>query len=597
MSGMNSFPESPSAKGRNAPVTENPLIVQNDRTLLLEVDHPKFEEARDVLLRFAELVKSPEYVHTYRLTPISLWNAASSGMTFEQIMDALSSLSKYPVPENIPVQIGEWLHRYGRLVLNRENGRLVLRSDEPALFAEIVRQRNVKKYLAEVGKDGCSLLEWSRGQVKKECIDLGYPVVDRAGFTPGDPFPVRVRPTLQLRPYQDEAVSVFLNFEKTGGSGIITLPCGSGKTIVGISVLARLETRALILVTSITAARQWKRELLTWTDIREEDIGEYSGECKEIRPVTIATYQIMAYRPRRRSGNGGGEKSSAHSSSYGYGHGTARFVHLDRLGRQNWGLVLYDEVHLLPAPIFRFSSEVQSRRRLGLTATLIREDGREGDVFSLIGPKIYDVPWRVLERQGWIADASCTEIRVDLEENRRYTYAMQNRRSRFKTASVNPAKYEIVDTLLDIHRGESILVIGQYIDQLEHIAERFALPIITGKTPNREREDLYGRFRRGEIKTLVVSKVANFAVDLPDAAVLIQVSGIFGSRQEEAQRLGRIIRPKEGGKAYFYTVVTRNTVEIEFAEKRQLFLIEQGYSYEIEDGGRLKSAHASSGSE
>ena len=549
------------------PDHNKPLIVQSDRTILLEVNSPSFEEARDSLLRFADLEKSPEYIHTYRLTPVSLWNAASSGMGFDDIMGELMRFAKYEIPQNIAGQIRQWLLRYGRLTLLRKGEYLCLSSDDPALFLEMVEHRKIKRYVHRVLSPNCAvLLEWSRGQIKKECIDLGYPVIDRAGYAHGEPLPFSPRGDLTLRKYQLDAVGIFMNEERTGESGIVVLPCGSGKTVVGIGVMARICETTLILVTNITAARQWKQELLRKTTLQNGQIGEYSGEAKEIRLVTVATYQILTYRKRVDED----------------------FLHLSVLNRENWGLIIYDEVHRLPAPVFRFASEVQGRRRLGLTATLIREDGKEKDVFSLIGPKIFDVPWKVLERQGWISQAFCTEIRCDLPEKEHYTYALEDRRERFKRASLNVKKYGIVKHLLRAHRNDSILVIGQYIKQLEHIADDLKIPIITGKTKNTDRDVLYERFRKGEIKTLIVSKVANFAVDLPDANVAIQISGTFGSRQEEAQRLGRILRPKKKGRAHFYSVVTRNTEEDQYAEKRQLFLTEQGYSYEILDEKNLK---------
>jgi DNA excision repair protein ERCC-3 len=542
------------------PDPSHPLIVQGDNTLLLEVQNPLFEEARDSLLRFAELEKSPEYIHTYRLTQVSLWNAASSGMKSSDILSELKKFAKYEIPENISMQLEVWLSLYGRLFLSRVEEHLVLGSDDPGLFTEIIRNRRVRPYIYRIiDEKSAVLLEWSRGQIKKECIELGYPVVDRAGYVHGDPCELGFRQGVHLREYQKDAVSVFLNYEKSGGSGIIVLPCGAGKTLVGMGIMERIGERALILVTNITAARQWKRELLEKTSLREDEVGEYSGEVKEITPITIATYQILTYRRGKDED----------------------FLHLATLNGQNWGLVVYDEVHLLPAPVFRFASEVQGKRRLGLTATLIREDGREKDVFSLIGPKIFDVPWKILEKQGWISGVRCTEIRVELPEDERYRYAVEGKRERFKRASVNVNKYTIIQDLLSVHKGDNILIIGQYLDQLNAIASRFGLNIITGKTKNPDRDELYERFRRGRIRTLVVSKVANFAVDLPDANVAVQVSGTFGSRQEEAQRLGRILRPKADKRAHFYSVVSSDTVEVFFAEKRQLFLTEQGYSYEI----------------
>jgi DNA excision repair protein ERCC-3 len=541
------------------PDPRNPVIVQGDNTILLEVKNPLFASARDSLLRFADLEKSPEYIHTYRLTPVSLWNAASSGMTHDEIIQELRKFAKYEIPDHVSTQIREWLLRYGRLVLVRRGDYLYFESDHQGLFYEITQNKKIKKYIHRIESETSAvLLEWSRGQMKMECIGLGYPIVDRAGYTHGLPLPMEMQKPLRLRAYQQDAVSVFMNFERTGGSGTVVLPCGAGKTVVGIGIMERIEETTLVLVTNITAARQWIRELLAKTTLNVQDVGEYSGESKEVRPVTIATYQILTYR------------NSANE-----------FVHLSRLNSENWGLIIYDEVHLLPAPVFRFASEVQGKRRLGLTATLIREDGREKDVFSLIGPKIFDMPWKVLEKQGWISRAVCVEVRTELPEDERYSYALENKRERFKHASLNKNKYEIVDHLLKIHAGDSVLVIGQYIRQLEHIAGNAQLPIITGKTKTEQRDRLYEQFRKGEIRILVVSKVANFAVDLPDANVAIQISGTFGSRQEEAQRLGRILRPKKAGQAHFYSVVTRDTLEELYAEKRQLFLTEQGYSYSI----------------
>ena len=553
------------------PDPRNPVIVQGDNTILLEVQNPLFSSARDSLLRFADLEKSPEYIHTYRLTPVSLWNAASSGMTHGEIIRELRRFAKYEIPDHVSTQIREWLSRYGRLILVRRGDYLYLESDDQGLFLEITQNKKIKKYVHRIeSSTSAVLLEWSRGQVKMECIGLGYPVVDRAGYTHGNPLQMKTHETFRLREYQQEAVSVFMNAEKTGGSGTVVLPCGAGKTVVGIGIMERIEETTLVLVTNITAVRQWIRELIEKTSLNAHEVGEYSGESKEVRSVTIATYQILTYRNSR-----------------------SEFVHLSRLNGENWGLIIYDEVHLLPAPVFRFASEVQAKRRLGLTATLIREDGREKDVFSLIGPKIFDMPWKVLEKQGWISRAVCVEVRTELPEDERYSYALENKRERFKRASVNRNKYEIVDRLLKIHSGDSVLVIGQYIGQLEHIAGSARLPIITGKTKTEQRDLLYEQFRKGEIKTLVVSKVANFAVDLPDANVAIQISGTFGSRQEEAQRLGRILRPKKSGQAHFYSIVTRDTLEELYAEKRQLFLTEQGYSYSIISGDEVtKKIHS-----
>jgi len=548
------------------PDTRNPLIVERDRTVLLEVHNPLFEEVRDILLRFADLIKSPEHIHTYRLTPISIWNAASSGLKAEDILKELKRFSKYEIPDNVIFEIKEWMKRYGKLRIVRKDKNLVLESSDKILFHLITKNKKVASYIYKiVDEEGAFLTEWSRGQIKKECIDLGYPVLDNAGYNHGDPFEIQTRKTITLRRYQKDAVNIFSNYKKTGGNGIIVLPCGAGKTVVGIGAMDVVNEKVLILVTNITAARQWKKELIEKTFVAENDIGEYSGEVKEIKPITVATYQILTYKKSKKSD----------------------FIHMERLNSENWGLVIYDEVHLLPAPIFRFASEVQGKRRLGLTATLVREDGKEYDVFSLIGPKIYDIPWKILEKEGWIAKAKCSEIRTELSESEKYRYAFESRRNKFKIAYLNEKKYSIVKHLLDLHRNDNVLIIGQYIKQLEYIANKNDLNIITGKTTNSVRQILYENFRNGTIKALVVSKVANFAVDLPDANVAIQVSGAFGSRQEEAQRLGRILRPKFNKQAHFYSIITRDTAEVDFAEKRQLFLTEQGYRYEIINEGDL----------
>lgn len=538
---------------------KNPLIVQSDFSIFLEVDNPLFEEVRDNLLRFAELIKSPEHIHTYKLTPISLWNAASSGMNASLVIETLRKYSRYDVPQNVVNQISTWMDRYGKLKLLQRNGTLLFQSSDPYLFSEIVNNAKIKKFIYRIeNKNEAVLLRWSRGQLKKECIKLGYPVVDLAGFEPGEPIDFKLKPELEFRYYQREAVKVFSNYSNAGGSGIVVLPCGSGKTVVGLGVIDVVKERTLILVTNIIAARQWIDELCEKTMIPREDIGEYSGERKQIKPITVATYNILTYRKQK-----GGE-----------------FVHMDRLNDNRWGLIIYDEVHLLPAPVFRFASEVQAKRRLGLTATLIREDGRESDVFSLIGPKLYDIPWKVLEKQGWISAVICNEVKVDLPENLGYRYALANRRMKFQIASMNERKLPVLLRLLEKHEKDNVLVIGQFLSQLGKVKKILSAPLITGNTPNDERKKLYEAFKRGEIKLLIVSKVANFAVDLPDANVAIQISGTFGSRQEEAQRLGRILRPKEN-LAFFYSIVSAGTVEEDYSEKRQRFLTEQGYRYRI----------------
>lgn len=555
---------------------ENPVIIQSDRTVLLEVDHPRYEESRDALARFAELEKSPEHVHTYRISPLSLWNAASSGMTVEEVVASLEAHARYDVPKNIVTEVKDVMGRYGRLKLERVEGvdGLVLSAADDPLVAEVSHQKSVTPYLLrKIDARRFEVAPEHRGLVKQALIKVGYPVEDLAGYVDGAALPLAFREKtasgrpFQLRDYQRAAVDAFYaSGSSRGGSGILVLPCGAGKTVIGIGGMVRYQMHTLIVCTNITAARQWRSEILDKTTLLPDQIGEYSGESKEIRPVTIATYQILTYRR---------EKGEA-------------FVHFDVFNRHEWGLILYDEVHLLPAPVFRAVAEIQAKRRLGLTATLVREDGREDDVFSLIGPKRYDAPWKDLERRGWIAKGICTEVRVALDPEKKFEYAVSEDRAKFRLAATNPKKLEVIPGILALHANESVLVIGQYLDQLDKISYQFKAPIITGKTPNKQREKLYKEFKDGLIRLLIVSKVANFAVDLPEASVAIQVSGTFGSRQEEAQRLGRVLRPKSGDNlAYFYSLVTRDTKEQDFAFNRQLFLTEEGYRYEIryaEDG-------------
>jgi DNA excision repair protein ERCC-3 len=566
---------------------QNPLIVQSDRTLLLEVENPLYEECREVIASFAELEKSPEHIHTYRITPLSLWNARAAGMDVAEMTDALRAFSKFEVPQSLVADIRDLVTRYGKLKLLRKDDRLVLESQDRALIEEVWNQRKARSLFRERLSDlelEVPLLH--RGRVKQALLKLGWPVEDLAGYTAGEPMPLHLRPVtlgglpFDVRDYQLDAVeNYWVGGSERGGSGVLVLPCGAGKTVIGIAAMAKVQMQTLILVTGITAARQWRDEILDKTDLTEGAIAEYSGESKEIAPVTIATYQVMTYRKT-------GKKDRSPNDELDL----AEFPHLSVFNAQNWGLIIYDEVHLLPAPVFRITSEIQAKRRLGLTATLVREDGREDDVFSLIGPKKYDVPWRVLEKQGWIAEALCTEVRVPMAEELRMDYAVSERREKYRIASTNPVKLYTVDRLLRRHAEDNVLIIGQYLDQLDQIAKRYDAPVITGKTPNREREKLYSAFRKGEQKLLVVSKVANFAIDLPDANVAIQVSGTFGSRQEEAQRLGRVLRPKgPGNPAHFYTIVTRDTVDQDFGVHRQLFLTEQGYRYEILDESDLAS--------
>ena len=540
-------------------MTDGPLIVQSDKTLLLEVDHPMSGSARAAIAPFAELERSPEHVHTYRLTPLGLWNARAAGHDAEQVVDALVRFSRYPVPHALLVDLAETMARYGRLRLEKDPAHgLVLSTVDRAVLAEVLRHKKISPMLGvRLDQDTVAVHPSERGRLKQALLKIGWPAEDVAGYVDGEAHPIALRENgWTLRPYQHEAVQNFW----AGGSGVVVLPCGAGKTLVGAAAMAQAQATTLILVTNTVAGRQWKRELMARTSLTEAEIGEYSGERKEIRPVTIATYQVMTTRR-------GGE-----------------YRHLELFDSRDWGLIIYDEVHLLPAPIFRLTADLQSRRRLGLTATLVREDGREGDVFSLIGPKRYDAPWKDIESQGWIAPASCTEIRVTLTDAERMTYATAEPEDRYKLCSTVRTKLPVVRRLVDRHSSEKVLVIGAYLDQLDELGAELTAPIIQGSTTTRERERLFEEFRNGELRVLVVSKVANFSIDLPEAAVAIQVSGTFGSRQEEAQRLGRVLRPKADGRtAYFYTVVSRDTLDAEYAAHRQRFLAEQGYAYTIID--------------
>jgi DNA excision repair protein ERCC-3 len=543
-------------------VTDGPLIIQSDRTLLLEVDHPESSACRADIAAFAELERSPEHVHTYRLTDLGLWNASAAGHDAEQVVDALLRWSRYPVPQALLIDVAERMARFGRLVLEVDpvHG-LVLRTTDRAVLEEVIRAKHVAPLTGpRIDADTVAVPRGERGRLKQALLKLGWPAEDRAGYVDGAAHLIALDQSegWELRAYQEQAVEEFF----AAGSGVVVLPCGAGKTLVGMAAMARASARTLILVTNTVASRQWQAELLARTSLVAADIGEYSGERKEIRPVTVATYQILTTRRR------------------------GLFPHLELLSAEDWGLIIYDEVHLLPAPVFRMTAEIQSRRRLGLTATLVREDGREGDVFSLIGPKRYDAPWRDIEAQGWIAPANCTEVRVTLTDEERMGYALAEPDDRYRVGATALSKLAVVESLCQeaVAQGEPTLVIGQYLDQLDQVAQRLGAPIITGKTPTAERQRLYDAFRRREEPVLVVSKVANFSIDLPEASVAIQISGTFGSRQEEAQRLGRILRPKcDGRQAHFYAVVSRDTNDQEFAARRQRFLAEQGYAYQIVD--------------
>ncbi|MER6301958.1 DNA repair helicase XPB [Kitasatospora sp. NPDC001539] len=540
-------------------MNDGPLIVQSDKTLLLEIDHPKAADCRRAIAPFAELERAPEHVHTYRVTPLGLWNARAAGHDAEQVVDALVTYSRYPVPHALLVDVADTMGRYGRLQLVKHptHGLVLTTTDRPVL-EEVLRSKKIVPLVgARVDPDTVVVHPSERGQIKQVLLKLGWPAEDFAGYVDGEAHPIHLEEDgWQLRPYQAQAVEGFWH----GGSGVVVLPCGAGKTLVGAAAMAHAKSTTLILVTNTVSARQWKHELVKRTSLTEDEIGEYSGTRKEIRPVTIATYQVMT---TKRKGV---------------------YAHLELFDARNWGLVVYDEVHLLPAPVFKFTADLQARRRLGLTATLVREDGREGDVFSLIGPKRFDAPWKEIEAQGYIAPADCCEVRVTLTDSERLAYATAEPEERYRFCATTATKRRVVEALVKKHEKDQTLIIGQYIDQLDELGEVLDAPVIKGETSNTQREKLFDAFRNKEISVLVVSKVANFSIDLPEATVAIQVSGTFGSRQEEAQRLGRVLRPKaDGHAAHFYSVVARDTVDQDFAAHRQRFLAEQGYAYRIVD--------------
>jgi len=540
-------------------MSEGPLIVQSDKTLLLDIDHPMSTECRRAIAPFAELERSPEHIHTYRLTNLGLWNARAAGHDAELVIDTLIKYSRYAVPHSLLVDVAETMSRYGRLRLEADpvHG-LILITTDVGVLEEVIRAKKIAPLLGvRIDPETIAVHPSQRGAIKQSLLRLGWPAEDFAGYVDGQAHEINLKQNdWKIRPYQELAAEGFWH----GGSGVVVLPCGAGKTIVGAAAMAHAKATTLILVTNTVAARQWRDELLRRTTLNEDEIGEYSGAKKEIRPVTIATYQVMT---KKKNGV---------------------YAHLDLFDTHDWGLIIYDEVHLLPAPIFRFTADIQSRRRLGLTATLVREDGMEGEVFSLIGPKRFDVPWKEIEAQGYIAPAECIEVRVNLTEAERLTYATAEPEERYRTCATTRTKRDVVSELVSLHAGEQILVIGQYIDQLDDLSETLGVPVIKGETPIKERERLFAAFRTGEITCLVVSKVANFSIDLPEATIASQVSGAFGSRQEEAQRLGRIVRPKADGRgAKFYSVVSRDTIDQYFAQNRQRFLAEQGYSYRIID--------------
>ena len=547
-------------------MTDGPLIVQSDKSLLLEVDHPSAQAARIAIAAFAELERAPEHVHTYRITDLGLWNARAAGYDAESVVAALVDHSRYPVPHALLIDVADTMDRYGRLRLeSRPEHGLVLRALDRAVLEEVSRAKRIQGMLGErLDEESMAVHPSQRGALKQALLKLGWPAEDHAGYVDGEAHPIALAEDgWSLRPYQAEAVDGF----RHGGSGVVVLPCGAGKTLVGAGAMAAMERTTLILVTSTVSARQWKDELLARTSLTEDEIGEYSGAVKEVRPVTIATYQVLTMK-----------RKGIHP-------------HLELMSARDWGLIIYDEVHLLPAPVFRMTADLQARRRLGLTATLVREDGREGEVFSLIGPKRYDAPWKDIEAQGYIAPADCTEVRVTMPAADRMAYAMAEATDRPRLGAGHGAKVGVVERIAARHPGEPMLVIGQYLDQLEEIAGQLGADLITGQTPVARRRQLFAAFRAGEITRLVVSKVANFSIDLPEASVAVQVSGAFGSRQEEAQRLGRLLRPKADGRsAHFYTVVMRDTQDQDYAAHRQRFLAEQGYAYSIVDGEELETA-------
>lgn len=585
-----------------APLPTNPLIVQSDRTLMLHTvqaklgedgrpvrdadgnpvteEHPLFASARDALASFCELEKSPDYLHTYRVTPVSVWNAAAVGVDAAEIAEVLHRFACVPVPRALLEEIEGWIARYGLLRIERVEGtspRFELVSDDPRALEEMLSHRSIRE-VGEIdegpGGRRVFLDDLTRGEIKQRLIRLGFPVDDRGGYVDGDPLAIELRETtlggapFGLRDYQANAADAFhASGTALGGSGVVVLPCGAGKTVTAMGVMRLVGAKTLILTTNTVAVRQWRDELLDKTTLTEDEVGEYTGDVKDLKPVTVSTYQMLTWRRSKSD----------------------EFEHFEVFRKENWGLVVYDEVHLLPAPIFRVTAELQARRRLGLTATLVREDGKEDEVFCLIGPKRFDVPWKVLEGKGFIAEARCVEIRVPFSDDQRRRYTAASSRSQFRLASENPAKDSVVADLCASHAGERILVIGQYLDQLKRLAKQLGAPLLTGRTPNGKRSELYGAFRAGDVDVLILSKVGNFAVDLPDASVAIQVSGTFGSRQEEAQRLGRVLRPKSDGRdAVFYSVVTLGSKDQDFATKRQLFLTEQGYAYEIREGSPPK---------
>ncbi|TFE31823.1 DNA repair helicase XPB [Cohnella luojiensis] len=549
--------------------TARPLWVQSDGTLLLDERHPEYEEARELLRVISELQKRPGVLHTYKLTPVALWNAAASGWSSKPVLERLAALSRYPLPHSVEEEIRTQMSRYGQIRLVSSDVGLQLIAKSPEVMDMIGGLEEIASvFIGKPSRTSVIIQDASRGWIKRELAARGYPVKDEAGFHAGDALEVSLRSKsilgkpVALRDYQNEAVEALLGeADGDGGSGVVVLPCGSGKTWVGIAAIARLKCETLILTPNGVSVSQWITELINHTSLTAAEVGEYTGQAKNVKPVTVATYQMLTHRRSKRE----------------------EYPHLQLFENRDWGLIIYDEVHLLPAPVFRITADIQATRRLGLTATLVREDGREEDAFALIGPKRYEIPWKTMESRGWIAQAKCTEVRVPLDTRTSLNYFAAPKRNRHRIAGENPCKTEVVKALLSRHDGTPTLVIGQYLDQLHELARELSLPLITGEMPHKSRKVLFDRFNQGEISVLLVSKVANFAVDLPDASVAIQVSGSYGSRQEEAQRLGRILRPKKsGGGAIFYSLVSEGTDEVEFARNRGRFLLEQGYPYSVD---------------
>ncbi len=571
----------------------NPVIVQADGKVLVEANHKKYEQAREFLTQFAELESSPNALHTYQITNISLWNAASANLSSVEIVLGLNKISKYPIPKEVEELITDTIDRYGlvKLLPNPDNPQEIKVAFESAYIQRLFTSEPlVQDLLIKRGrrKDMTySISIANRGIFKQQCLLADWPVEDLAGFKPGTALSISLRDRIkntdivfEPRSYQWEAAKRWYQDGKsTGGCGVVVLACGGGKTIVGITAMSLVQRKTLILATNQASVNQWIQEIISKTNLTSRDVGSYTSDSRDLRPVTVSTYQMVSHKKSKDDG----------------------FENLDIFDKEDWGLIIYDEVHLLPAPVFGATANLQAMRRLGLTATLVREDGKENDVFTLVGPKRYELPWQDLQKLGFIASISCVEIHVEMSKELRRTYREAKEKDKSMLASNNPAKLDAVRYLLKKHRQDNVLIIGTYLEQLDIMSAELQLPVITGKTPNHLREKLFAQFRSGKIKTLIVSKVANFSIDLPDANVAIQLSGTFGSRQEEAQRLGRILRPKNlkrkgknnnvniENKAYFYTLVTKDSKEQTFALNRQKFLAGQGYRYQLEDFSSLST--------